>query len=99
MRTICAVFVVLLVSSPVLAQGRTFVEDRASILSPSELAAIESRVQSFAAREHVQLAVLTVADAGTSSPKAIAVSTLNEWNAGQRSVLLLVCMNPHAVYV
>ncbi|HZV03035.1 MAG TPA: TPM domain-containing protein [Planctomycetota bacterium] len=99
MRTIGALLAVLLATSPAFAQGRSFVEDRASILSPSELAAIESRVQSYAAREHVQLAVLTLADAGTTDPKAIAVATLNEWNAGQRSVLLLICMNPHEVFI
>jgi uncharacterized membrane protein YgcG len=76
-----------------------FVSDEAGILRPEELASIEDFVRSVETRDGVRLAVLTVADARGASPKDMAVGTLNSWEVGRRSVMLLVCMSPRELFI
>jgi uncharacterized protein len=76
-----------------------WVADEAKLISPEERQRLEAFSEDVYARHAVRLAVLTLADAKGEAPKAIAVRTLNSWDPGPRSVLLLVVMNPRKLYV
>src|SRR5262249_5343381 len=61
-----------------------------------ELRAVSERV----ARERgVRLVLLTIPSLGGEGPKPIAVRALNDWQAGRRSVLLLVSREPRKLYL
>lgn len=75
------------------------VADVAHLYSPEERAALETVGRQVLADQKVALRVLTLPDSRGEAPKAIAVRALNTWKVGERSVLLLVVMNPHALYL
>jgi uncharacterized membrane protein YgcG len=75
------------------------VADVAHLYSPDERAAFEALGRQILADQKVVLRVLTLPDSKGEAPKAIAVRTLNSWKVGERSVLLLVVMNPRALYL
>ncbi|HZI14621.1 MAG TPA: TPM domain-containing protein [Myxococcus sp.] len=77
----------------------SWVHDGAGLLTPEELTALTTRKEQLEQQTGVRLVVLTLASAGGESPKDIAVRTLNEWNAGRKSVLLLVLMSPRELYI
>lgn len=81
------------------AAARDVVADEAHLLDDAQRIGIEDRIQDVLRRGGVQLCVLTLADARGRAPKSIAVDTLNAWNAGQNSALLLVCLSPRQLFV
>jgi uncharacterized membrane protein YgcG len=96
----------LFAASPIFAQAPvppapagSFVSDAAALLTASERAAIEEIAARSEREDGVRLAVLTLQASKGEEPKSIAVRTLNAWNVGRRSVLLLVVMDPRKLYV
>lgn len=96
----------LALSSPGWALARvpaaappSWIHDGAGLLTPEELTALTTRKEQLEQQTGVRLVVLTLASAEGESPKEIAVRTLNAWNAGRGSVLLLVLMSPRELYI
>ena len=77
----------------------SFVSDAAGILTQDERASLEAVAAKSESEDGVRLAVLTLASSNGEEPKSIAVRTLNSWNVGRRSVLLLVILDPRKLYV
>lgn len=77
----------------------SWIHDGASLLTSSELSELATRKQQLEEQTGARLVVLTLAKADGESPKAIAVRTLNMWNAGRNSALLLVMMSPRELYI
>lgn len=75
------------------------VADGAHLFSATDLARVEALGAQALRERGVSLRVLTLADAKGEDPKSIAVRALNQWRVGQQSVLLLVVMNPRALYI
>jgi hypothetical protein len=75
------------------------VADGAQILDASDRAAVADAIDGIASSTGARVAVLTLSDAAGEDPKAIAVRTVNAWQLGKRSALLLVVMNPHELYI
>src|SRR5690348_5106131 len=93
-------------AAPVFAQAPvpprpagSFVSDAAGILTQDERASLEAIAARSESEDGVRLAVLTLPSSNGEEPKSIAVRTLNSWNAGRRSVLLLVILDPRKLYV
>lgn len=75
------------------------VADGASLFSAGDRAKLEAVGADLLRQQAVALRVVTLADARGEAPKAIAVRALNTWRVGQKSVLLLIVMNPRALYL
>ena len=75
------------------------VADGARILEASDRAAVADAIDGVASSTGARVAVLTLSDAAGEEPKTIAVRTVNAWQLGKRSALLLVVMNPHKLYI
>ena len=75
------------------------VADAARLFTEDDRARLEALGALVLRERGVSLRVLTVPDAKGEDPKAIAVRALNQWRVGQNSVLLLVVMNPRALYL
>jgi uncharacterized membrane protein YgcG len=104
MRAWAACFVLLNLAASVQAvelppAPRGVVADGASLFSADERAKIEAFGADVLKKESISLRVLTLASSGGEDPKAIAVQALNTWRVGPDSVLLLIVMNPRALYL
>ncbi len=75
------------------------IADAAHLLSTDELRAAEDAAQAVEKATGARIRVLTLADGGGVPPKDTAVRALNEWQAGTRSVVLLIQMNPRELYL
>jgi uncharacterized membrane protein YgcG len=76
-----------------------WVEDGAELLTPDEVRELNTYSDRLLTDRGVRLGVLTVKVSLGETPKEIAVRTLNAWNPGPRSALLLVSMNPRELYL
>src|SRR4051794_7139945 len=91
----------LAVSSPARADvpatpPPSWIHDGAGLLKPSELTELTALRVQLEQQTGARLGVVTLSEAGGESPKSIAVRTLNAWNAGRKSALLLVLLSPRA---
>lgn len=75
------------------------VADTARLFSDADRAKLEALGAQVQRERGAFLRVLTIPDAKGEDPKAIAVRALNQWRVGQKSVLLLVVMNPRSLYL
>lgn len=73
------------------------VTDVAHIYSPDQRAALEAVGRQVLVDQRVVLRVLTLPDSEAENPKSIAARAFAAWNLGERGVLLLVVMKPHAL--
>jgi uncharacterized membrane protein YgcG len=106
MRPLLAALVLAAAAAPAFAQtytppphGETFLADDAGLLDAAARERVEELAHRVAEEDGVTLAVLTLRRTDGVAPKKIAVDTLNVWRVGRRSVLLLVCMEPHELYI
>ena len=96
---------VVLLAAPLLwaadlpAAPAGVVADAANLFSAADRTKLEALGGQVLREKAVGLRVLTLADAKGEDPKAIAVRALNTWRVGQKSVLLLIVMNPRALYL
>jgi uncharacterized protein len=77
----------------------SWIHDGAGLLSPSERDALSEARARLEARAGMRLAVVTLRSADGEAPKSVAVRTLNAWNAGRKSAVLLVLMSPRKLYI
>lgn len=75
------------------------VADSAGLFSRDDRAKLEAFGAQVLSERGVGLRVLTIPDAAGEDPKAIAVRALNQWRVGQKSVILLIVMNPRSLYL
>lgn len=98
-----AVALATLLATTAAAQDRPqhqgWLADGAGLLAAEEAAAIRSSISTTREVTGVTVAVLTLQASGGVDPKTISVNTLNDWNPGTKSVILLVCMSPRKIYV
>lgn len=76
----------------------TNVVDGAALFTDDERATIASEIATIKKERAVSVGVLTI-DQLDDDPKAVAVRTLNYWQMGPDSVLLLVSMSPRKLYL
>lgn len=76
-----------------------WIYDGASLLKREELNALATLKEQLEQQTGTRLVVLTLASADGESSKTIAVNTLNTWNAGRKSALLLVLLSPRELYI
>lgn len=101
-KLIAAAAIALVAVSTAAGQDRRhegWLHDGAGLLAAEEAAVIRSSIATTREKTGVTVAVLTLKESGGSEPKAIAVDTLNAWNPGPRSVILLVVVSPRKLYV
>jgi uncharacterized protein len=77
----------------------SWIYDGANLLTPDELAELSAQKAQLEQQTGARLVVLTLAEAHGETPKSLAVRTLNEWNAGRNSALLLVLLSPRELYI
>lgn len=106
MRSFAALVLALALAVPALAQENlppqpqgSWLADGAGILSIQQASEITGRLDRIERTEGVRVVVVTVAKTLGEAPKSLAMRSLNEWNIGTRSVALLVCMEPHDLYI
>ena len=75
------------------------VVDQARLFSPDDVTKIEALGRQILQEKRVTVRVLTLDDAQGMNPKALAGSALEDWGLGPRGVVLLIVMNPHALYL
>lgn len=99
MKKLLLIPLILAIAAPLMAQNipthQGWLTDEANLLSPSEEAQLRSR-------SHIgdyQVCILTMPSTMGSEPKDVAVNTLNTWNPGPNSVLILVSLNPRKLYL
>jgi uncharacterized protein len=77
----------------------SWIYDGANLLTSAEIAELSAQKEQLEQQIGARLVVLTLAEADGETPKSIAVRTLNEWNAGRNSALLLVLLSPRELYI
>lgn len=77
----------------------SWIYDGANLLNPEEITELSTLREKLEQESGARLVVLTLAEAGSESSKSIAVRTLNDWNAGRKSALLLVRLSPRELYI
>jgi uncharacterized membrane protein YgcG len=77
----------------------SWIHDDAGLLKPAELNELTLVREQLEKKSGTRLVVVTLADASGQSAKSIAVDTLNRWNAGRKSALLLVTLSPRELYI
>jgi uncharacterized membrane protein YgcG len=104
--SLLSLLALLAVSSPAWALASvpaspppSWIHDGAGLLSRAELDSLTARKAQLEQQTGARLVVLTLATADGESPKSIAVRTLNAWNAGRKSALLLVLISPRELYI
>ena len=75
------------------------VADQARLFSRDDVAKIEALGRQILQEKRVTVRVLTLDDAQGVNPKAVASRALEDWGLGPRGVVLLIVMNPHALYL
>lgn len=76
----------------------TNVADGAGLLTDNERATLVEQIQLVKANRAVNIGVITI-DQLDDDPKSVAVRTLNYWQMGPDSVLLLVSLQPRKLYL
>ncbi|MFL5350052.1 MAG: TPM domain-containing protein [Hyalangium sp.] len=77
----------------------SWIYDEAHLLKPEELTQLTTLREQLERQTGARLAVVTLIDGTEELPKSAAVRTLNQWNAGRKSALLLVVLNPRMLYI
>jgi uncharacterized membrane protein YgcG len=75
------------------------VVDGAGLFTAEDSAKIEALGADLLQSQGVVVRVVTMAEAGSLSPKTIAVTRLNRWGLGPKGVILLILIRPQAVYL
>lgn len=90
-----------LLISPAFAQDRpvgNWLADDANLLQSSEEQRILEQIHRVESAKGVRLAVVTLSSI-SEDPKTVAVNTINSWQLGPRSALLLISLNPRKIYI
>jgi uncharacterized membrane protein YgcG len=99
-RLLTVVIISLFWPLMVYAQNRpvgNWVVDNANLLQPAQLEQVKAASQAAERDLGARLGVLLTS--GTPDPKALAVQTINDWQMGPKSALILVSLNPRKVYI
>jgi len=75
-----------------------WVVDNAKILQPDQLSSVQSYSQTMERETGIRLGLVTFAST-SADPKQLAVDTINGWQMGPKSVLVLISLNPRKVYI
>src|SRR5262249_19204804 len=77
----------------------SWIVDSAGLLSTEEVGELRAVSERVARERGVRLVLLTIPSLGAEGPQPIAGRALYDWQAGRRSVLLLVSREPRKLYL
>lgn len=99
MRCMPIAGLVLLMTAQLSFAQSGWLADNANVLSDAEEQSLRQKIAEVEQATHVHVCVRTIANANGETLKDISVRTLNEWNPGTRSVLILACLEPRKHFV
>jgi uncharacterized protein len=91
-----ALAVILAVTLPPAPASRIY--DDAGLLSPEASLTVQQGIQNVQSRTGITLGFVTFAQLD-EDPQIVALRTINQWNLGQRSVVLLVSTSPRKIFL
>lgn len=95
-----AVACVAMLATPAAAQNHTgWLADNANMLGEQEQSQIRAAIDRAYQATGGRVCVRTISSSNGDDVKHIAVQTLNQWNPGPRSVMILVCLEPRMIYL
>lgn len=99
-RLMAALACVAMLATPAVAQDHTgWLADNANMLGEQERQSIQSAIETVYQATGTRVCVRTISSSNGDDVKHIAVQTLNAWNPGPRSVMILVCLEPRMIYL
>jgi uncharacterized membrane protein YgcG len=99
-KLMTALVLVTMLTVPAVAQDHTgWLADNANMLGDQEKQSIQSAIESVYQTTGARICVRTISSSNGDDVKHIAVQTLNNWNPGPKSVMVLVCLDPKMIYL